>query len=90
MAIKQYIYACRCKAILPFPWAAIEEISIIENIEYSIALKNYKTNCHNEKWKLLPYVGTGYEELGRDDTFLNHLFFSLIPPFHFPIERTSV
>ena len=38
----------------------------------------------------LCWVGQGNEELGRDDTFLNHLFFSLIPPFHFPIEKISV
>ena len=59
MAIKQYIYACRCKGILPSPLAAIENISIIEKVEYSIALKNDKTDRHNEKWQLLHYVGTG-------------------------------
>ena len=59
MAIKQYIYACRCKGILPSPLAAIEKISIIEKMEYSIALKNDKIDRHNEKWQLLHYVGTG-------------------------------
>ena len=59
MAVKQYIYACRCKGILPFPLAAIEEISIIEKMEYSIALKNDKIDRHNEKWQLLHYVGAG-------------------------------
>ena len=59
MAIKQYIYACRCKEVLPSPLAAIEKISIIEKMEYSIALKNDKIDRHNEKWQLLHYVGTG-------------------------------
>ena len=35
-------------------------------------------------------LGQGNGELGRDDTFLNRLFFSLTPPFHFPIESVSV
>ena len=34
-------------------------------------------------------LGQGNGELGRNDTFLNRLFFSLTP-FHFPIESASV
>ena len=32
MAIKQYMYACRCKALLPSTLAALENIFIIEKM----------------------------------------------------------
>ena len=53
IAIKYYIYTCRCNNKQPIVPSAIGKIKDLHNIEHSIAVKNYTLDQHNSKWELL-------------------------------------
>ena len=53
VAIKYYIYTCRCNNRQPTVPSAIGKIKDLHNIEHFIAIKNNTLDQHNSKWKLL-------------------------------------
>ena len=53
IAIKYYIYTCRCSNRQPTVPSAIGKIKDLYNIEHSIPVKNNTLDQHNSKWELL-------------------------------------
>ena len=53
IAIKYYIYTCRCNNGQPTAPSAIGQIKELHNIEHSIAVKNNSLDQHKSKWELL-------------------------------------
>ena len=53
---KQYIYACRCKNILPNFFALIEKIRFEKYVEKTIAIKHGKITEWEKKWELLSHL----------------------------------
>ena len=53
MIVKQYLYSCRCREILPNFNHLMKSIKEVILIEKYIAVKKNKLDIHNKKWALL-------------------------------------